>query len=89
MGSYKLTVDTTVRNIVPFNPKRVVLIIVNNGDVTAYLSENQVNVVEGGLPLPPGASIQLLKVDGDDPRYAWYGQTASQSTELRIYEVFG
>jgi hypothetical protein len=88
MGSYKLTVTTEARNIVPFNSKRVVLIIFNNGDAIAYLSENQVNIIEEGIVLVPGSSIQLLKTDGDDPRYAWYGQTSSGSTELRIYEVF-
>ena len=89
MGSYSVKVTTTVRNIVYFNPKRVALIIFNNGDVTAYLSQDPVNVVENGIPLQPGSSLTLLKVEGDQPEYQWFAQTLTSETELRIYEVFG
>jgi len=89
MGSYSVEVSTEVRQIVYFNPKRVSLIIFNNGDVTAYLSQDPVKVKERGIPLLAGSSLTLLKIEGDQPEYQWYAQTISDKTELRIYEVFG
>jgi hypothetical protein len=88
VGLYSISVDTTIKNVVPYNPRRVVLVIFNNGANTIYLSENPVRVLEEGIPLSPGANMSFLKVDGDDPRIAWYACTASGTSELRIYEGF-
>jgi archaellum component FlaG (FlaF/FlaG flagellin family) len=88
MGLYTIEVTTEVKNVVPYNSKRVVLVLFNVGGNTIYLSENQVRVLEEGIPLSPGANVSFLKVDGDDPRIAWYACTATGTSELRVYEGF-
>jgi hypothetical protein len=88
MGLFRIEVTTEIKNIVPYNPRRVVLVLFNVGANTIFLSENPVRVLEEGIPLTPGANLSFLKVDGDDPRIAWYACTASGTSELRVYEGF-
>jgi hypothetical protein len=89
MGYRKVIVGTAPTIIAPYNPKRTGLTIYNSGSVTVYVSDNPTNIIEEGFPVDTGVTIGWLKVDGDTPEYALYGQVAAGTGELRVMESFG
>jgi hypothetical protein len=84
----KVTVETMVKQVVPWNPRRISLAIVNNSPTTIYISPDPSNVAEEGFALISNCTLSLCKAWGDDPRIAWYAQVVSGSGELRIFEQF-
>jgi len=89
MGFRRVSVTTDVTQLASYNPKRVAIVIFNNGTGRIYLSDNPANVVVEGFPLDPGASFSLVKKDGDDPTVALYGQTETGTQDIRIAESWG
>jgi hypothetical protein len=82
-------VDTVPRELAAYNPKRVGIVIFNNGTGRIYISENPANIIDTGFPLENGASFSLLKVDGDDPTVALWAQAESGTQDIRVAESWG
>jgi hypothetical protein len=77
-----VTVDTSADLILAANADRVTALIVNNGSVTVYLGKANTVTAANGLPLVAGATLE----DGESGS-AWYGITASGSSDVRVLEV--
>ena len=82
----KVSVDTTVRQLASFNPKRVCITIINLSGTTAYIHTNQIQVVDEGFPLAEGSIMNLIKADRDHPEEALFTQTSTGTADLRVQE---
>jgi len=85
----KLTVDSTVTQILSFNSQRVAALVFNVGDYDVYVSEDRAEVAEKGFPLKAGMCLAIRKKDGDRAEKALYGVCPLGTTELRIWESYG
>lgn len=88
MAHYSIKVTTIPTQIATYNPKRVSLHFFNRGDITVFISEDQTNIVETGIPLSPYASISFHKVENDKPEVAFYAQVETGEATIVVYEVF-
>jgi hypothetical protein len=85
--SYRaITVSTTPTVIASYNPRRISLTIVNVGNNDVYVSIDPQNIVTNGFPISPGMILTLVREDGDKAEYAFYAQTLTGKSELRIQE---
>jgi len=85
--SYRaITVTTTPTVIASYNPRRISLTIVNVGNNDVYISIDPQNIIANGFPIPSGMILTLTREDGDKAEYAFYAQTLTGSSELRIQE---
>ena len=82
----KVTADTVVRRLAPFNAKRVCISIFNRSGQTAYIHTNQIDVVVEGWPLGVDCTMSFLRADGDHPEEELFCQTESGTADLRIQE---
>jgi hypothetical protein len=84
-----VSVSSQVTQIVPYNPKRVGLLLRNYSGSEVFLSNDQVDVLNSGYPLAVGEFISFLTADGDVPELALYAVTASGTANLRVVETYG
>jgi len=70
---------------VSFNPRRVFLMIVNDSEVTIYVSEDPSDITSRGIPVYPFEILVFDRGDGDRTESAFYIY-AENDTYVRIYE---
>lgn len=83
------TATTTPQQCVPYNPKRVGLIVRSNSAQQVFLSGDPTAVTTQGFFLNQNDALTLQAFMGDDPREPVFCQTAALTTDLRIVESFG
>ena len=84
-----VTVTTDLVQLVPYNKKRVGILLKVMSGQPCYLSNDQTDVAATGFPLSIGEYLSLMSRDGDVPELALYGLTLLATTNLRIIETFG
>ena len=89
MPQRSFDVSTSIVQVVPYNNKRLSLSFWNNGSATVYISVDPQNVLAQGFPMPTGAGLTFLQLDGDEPWLAYFGVAASGDQDVRISEGFG
>jgi DNA-binding beta-propeller fold protein YncE len=82
----RVTVGTAVKQLVPYNPKRDVLVIFNNGTVNIYIHDSATAVLTEGLPIPPSSSISFVRAWGDEPETELWVVADAENQDVRIYE---
>jgi len=85
----QVNVGTVAVQVVPYNPKRTCLSIMNNGDAKVYVSQDPQKILQEGFPLDPGRYISLIKALGDDPTIEIWAQAETGTQDVRIEEEFG
>jgi hypothetical protein len=85
----RVTVGTKVIPLLSFNPKRVGVVIFNNGSVNVYLHDSAQKVKEEGLVLTPQATITFLKAWGDPTEFEMWCVADAEDQDVRVYESFG
>jgi len=86
MAYRKVTVTTVPTQVASYNAKRVCITIINYSGSEAFIHTNQTKITAEGFPLAVGATMSLIKADGDDPREALWGQTTTGTADLRVQE---
>lgn len=79
-------VGSDVKTITSYNPNRKLLMIINESELTVYISKDPSNVTELGIPLFAFETIVFDVADGDEPEYAFFAQTIAGTSKIRIYE---
>lgn len=86
MPFFKVVVTTQPTRILPFNPRRKTVTIINLGDYRIFISQNPTNIISEGFPIYPLEGITLDEEDGDEPEYALYAQTETGEVDVRVQE---
>ncbi len=79
-------VGTEAKAIASYNPNRKLLMIINESEVTVYISKDPMGVVENGIPLFFYEALVFDVADADEPESAFYAQTEEGTALVRIYE---
>lgn len=86
---FNVDVGVVLVQIVPYNKQRTGILIRNTGPATAFLSNDQTDLLDTGYPLASGEFVAFLSADGDVPELQLYAVTAAAAADLRIVETFG
>jgi hypothetical protein len=84
-----VTATTTLAQLIPYNKKRVGILLKVMSGQPCYVSNDQTDVAATGFPLAVGEYLSLMSRDGDVPELALYGLTLLATTNVRIIETFG
>lgn len=81
-------VQTSVTRLCKINPRRVGLVIANNGSNTFYiLNRNDVSTTKG-IPVGPGGAVSYIwEHDFETLADEWYGIANGAASDCTIYEV--
>jgi hypothetical protein len=85
----RVTVGTTVIPLLSFNPKRVGVVIFNNGSANIYIHDSAQKVKEEGLVLTPQGTITFLKAWGDPTEFEMWTVADAEGQDVRVYESTG
>ncbi len=80
-------VTTEPKAIASYNANRKLLMVINESEVTVYISKDPMNIVEIGIPLYPFETIVFDVADADEPESSFYAQTSEGYAIVRIYEA--
>jgi hypothetical protein len=89
MAFRRVTVGTEIVQLIAYNPKRVGIVIFNNGSANIYIHDNPKNVKEEGLILTPQGTITFLKAWGDPTDFQLWAVADADGQDVRVYESFG
>jgi len=85
---WKATVQTSAAQLLPYNPRRVGLIIKNYSGNPCFISNDISDPAGQGFPLSVGDYLIMQKVNKDVPELQLYAIASGGATELRIAETF-
>jgi len=89
MPQRSFDVSTSIVQVVPYNDRRLSLSFWNNGSATVFISVDPSNVAAQGFPMPTGAGLTFLQLDGDEPWLAYFAIADSGTQDVRISEGYG
>lgn len=85
----QLTVPITAYQIVPYNKKRVGILIKNYSGNLVFISNDQQDPLGQGFPLAVGDYLSFIKTDGDIPELQVYAIASGGTSDVRVVETFG
>lgn len=74
-----------VVQIVPFRPRRLSLMIMNDSDYDVYVAPFRDKIADYGMRLMPYTSLILLESDGDKPELEYFGYSTAD-VKVRVIE---
>lgn len=83
----QVSVPVSVIQIVPYNAKRVGILLKNYAGGTVFVSTDQTDPTNLGFPLTAGDYLGFSDVDGDTPALQIYA-IATAAADLRVVESF-
>jgi hypothetical protein len=89
MATRPVIVETTATEIAPYNNRRTVLSMYNNGTADIFVSQDQTNITSDGYTIAVGGALDLVRALGDEPETQWFGAVATATQNLRVLEQFG